>query len=437
VNTANHVGISSDADAYGAINDVRVADRGADWVMPGEGAEGIIALMASVEQMHKMHLPTQRYDAVLDSYFDRWIYKNRQGWDLNPSSPNYGGMASRVYYTPTGHWQRSDGPTSAVTGMMISVMWKRFEYLQATGRQSEAKHWLVAAWPLAKLAGDFISRNYDPSTHMVRGNASPGDLWITDSVLGVVGLRCLEQWSTITGTGEKANYASLAANVVTGIEAMKDSTRWPNFYRYRDRSHGYAPTYGDCVDQLCFLPYEANVLDCSDVYAKRISDWWTYGGGNVDMTPQISNPKDWRYFGTHWHSFFTDKPENHYLYPGPGLQLAKVEWKYAERTSDATVKDRAIHRLIWASEPQYSNLWLGDSSAAEANVPSGIVDWRDANNYQNTAAGWSRFVDTSSFMIEATLMVCFDRDTKYVPDEAKPATRPENSATGTRMTLND
>jgi len=136
----------------------------------------------------------------------------------------------------------------------------------------------------------------------------------------------------------------------------------------------------------------------------------------MNMTPHIDNPSDWRYFGTHWHLFFADKPENHYLYPGPGLQLAKVEWKYAKSTSNQVVLQRACNRLMWAARPQYSNLWLGESKTASDGVPSGIIDWRDANNYQNSAANWARFVDTSSYMIEATLMVCFDRDTKYVPD---------------------
>jgi len=95
--TANHNGISADSDAYGAINDVHINNRGADWVKPGEGAEGVIGLMAAARQMHGMNLPTTTYDAVLDIYFDKWIYKHRQGWQLNPSVPNYGGMADRSH----------------------------------------------------------------------------------------------------------------------------------------------------------------------------------------------------------------------------------------------------------------------------------------------------------------------------------------------------
>ena len=435
--TANHNGISADSDAYGAINDVHINNRGADWVKPGEGAEGVIGLMAAARQMHGMNLPTTTYDAVLDIYFDKWIYKHRQGWQLNPSVPNYGGMADRIYYDSSGRWVRNDGPTTSVTGMMISVMWKRYEYLQSVGREDEAKHWLTASWPLAKLAGDFICRNYDPATQMIHGNSSPGDLWTADSVLGVVGLRCLQQWSTDIGDGTaQSNYRNMADRVVGGIEQMKDSTKWPNFYRFRDHSHGYAPSYGDCVDQLCFLPYEADVLDCGHPFAREISDWWTHAtragaqADNMDMTPQIDDPKDWRYFGTHWHLFFADKPENHYLYPGPGLQLAKVEWKYAKRTSDKTLLSRACHRLMWAGQSQYSNLWQGDSPAAADSAASGIVDWRDADNYKNTAQNWARFVDTSSFMIETTLMVCFDKDTKYVPDETQIASVPTKRSRG-------
>jgi hypothetical protein len=78
--------------------------------------------------------------------------------------------------------------------------------------------------------------------------------------------------------------------------------------------------------------------------------------------------------------------------------------------------ERARRRLDWARSPAGSNLWLGISGQMEANVPNGIVDWRDATSYSHKADNWARFVDTSANFIEVVLMVEGGIDTKLVPN---------------------
>lgn len=415
-NALNHAAVSPKAEDYGAINDVRVSERGADWVMPGEGAEAAIGLMAASTQLRKLGLPTARYDAVLHSYFDLWLLGHRQCW--SQEAGDAGGVSSRVYYDAQGRRQSGDRATTAATGLVLCALWKRYEYLQAAGQPADARTWLQAAWPLAQAGGGFLTRNFDPQTNLVRGNSSTADLWLTDSTLSAAGLRCLAQCASTLGKGDPAAYGALADKICTGLKQMQDGGPRHEFFRFRDHSHGNAPAYGDSIDQTCFLPYEANVLDAKDPFAKQISDWWTHGDGDITMTPQTTNAADWRFYGTHWHHYFEARAENNYLYPGPGLQLAKVEWKYAQATGDKELKARAQRRLAWATQPQYSALWFGASGKIESSVPDGVAEWRDAGQYAHHAEDWDRFVDTSAYLIEVTLMVCFDTDTKYVPASA-------------------
>ncbi len=146
------------------------------------------------------------------------------------------------------------------------------------------------------------------------------------------------------------------------------------------------------------------------------------------MTFPIADTNDWRYFGTHWHYYFTARAENAYLYPGPGLQLAKVEWKYAQRTGDTVALDRARKRLEWAANTNYSRLWFGATASVEASVPNGVVDWRDSGNYANSAATWQRFCDTSAYFIEAVLMIYYGVNTKYIPHSDVSITRQNTNA---------
>ena len=41
---------------------------------------------------------------------------------------------------------------------------------------------------------------------------------------------------------------------------MKDAGSKKNFFKFRDSRAGDKPTYGQWLDQLCFLPYEADAL---------------------------------------------------------------------------------------------------------------------------------------------------------------------------------
>ena len=108
-------------------------------------------------------------------------------------------MARRVFYDKQGRWQRDEAYSTGTTGMMIVAMWKYSEYLAATGQTEEAAQWRRAAWALARPAGDYLRRAYDPRYRLVRGNALRSDLWTSDSVYAADALRCLSRWAKTTG----------------------------------------------------------------------------------------------------------------------------------------------------------------------------------------------------------------------------------------------
>jgi len=296
------------------------------------------------------------------------------------------------------------------------AMWKYYEYNLTIGNQDAANQWLQGAWPIAQQAGDFLLRSYQPSYHLVRSNSHSADLWVSDSVFAAAAFRCLDQWSADTREAASGNYAPVAAGIVTGLQAMEDPSDRSSFFRYRDSSHSYSPTYGDQIDQLCFLPYEADVLDPGESYARQISDWWTNGSGGIQMTCQTTNPADWRYFGTRLRHLFAGGADNNDLYAGAALQLAKMEWKCAQKMGDPVLLNRARQRLQWVLGSTYSDLWLGSSGRTEAGVPNGLVDWRDAINFNHKASDWERFLDSSAYLIEAVLMLDEGVDTRYVPE---------------------
>jgi hypothetical protein len=234
-------------------------------------------------------------------------------------------------------------------------------------------------------------------------------------------LRCLDRWALALRKGKPYDYGAVARRMSLALWQMRDTGKTRNFYRYLDsRFSPYRASYGDRFDQLCFLPFEADVLDSGKRFAREISDWWTHGSDGICMTYLAADAHDWRYFGTHWWYVFDGPADlrraNNNLYPGPGLQLAKVEWKYARRTGDRVMLERARRRLAWARGVSYSNLWLGAGESAEAGVPNGLVDWRDATDYRQKADDWARFVDTSAYFIEVVLMLEYGVDTKYVPN---------------------
>ncbi len=299
--------------------------------------------------------------------------------------------------------------------MMLVAMWKYGEYLAATGRGGQAAQWRRDSWDIARPAGDYLRRAYDPRYHLVRGNAAARDLWTSDSVWAADALRCLGRWAKTTGQPPAFDDNALANSITQGISAMKDTGPTKNFFKFRDSNAGFKPTYGQWLDQLGFLPYEADALSPKSTFARQISDWWTLGGGGIRMTAQTNNPHDWRFYGLHWHYYFAPRPENAYLYPGPDLQLALMEWKAGTALHDPILLQRAKHRYEWANKTEYSNLWLGVGNQTEAGVGNGLIDWRDGGNYAHKAENWQRFVDTSSYFIQATLMIVYHTDTKFVP----------------------
>ncbi len=381
----NHSAVQNTDEAYGAINVDRIYTSGPDWVTPGESAMAAIGLMAAARQLKVLGNNLTVYDQVLNRFFETWLLAHKQSVDTNAVDSGYGGICTRVYYNSAGQWQSNANCTTAVSGQMVCAMWKYYEYNLALGNALSASNWLQQSWEIARLAGDFIKRMTNATYKLVRGNASGNDLWVSDSAMSVAALRCLDQWAVTAGKTKSFDYAALADTIAAGLRQLKDNGARKNFFKYRSSGSGYAPTYGDSIDQLCFLPYEADALDPVDPFCRAVSDWWTTGSGGIDMTYPTATTNDWRSFGTHWHSYFTARPENDYLYPGPGLQLAKVEWKYAQRTGDPVALDRAQKRLQWAAGTNYSRLWFGDTGTTEANVPNGLMDWRNSTNYASTA----------------------------------------------------
>jgi hypothetical protein len=124
---------------------------------------------------------------------------------------------------------------------------------------------------------------------------------------------------------------------------------------------------------------------------------------------------DWRYFGTHWNWYFAGAPENDRLYPGPGFQLAKLEWKIGAAAGDPLYLTRSRRRLDWGRRLEYSALWWFLTGEQEASAGNGFVDWRDATDYSKTGETWSRFIDTSAYFIEVLLMHEAGIDTDYNP----------------------
>ncbi len=372
--------------------------------------------MAAARQLKLLGYSITTYDQVLDRFFHTWLATHKQSVNTNSLDPNFGGIYSRVYYDTTGLWRSNAAPTTAVTGQMLAAMWKYYEYNVSIGNSVVASNWLQQGWDIARSGGDFIRRMTNATYNLVRGNSGGNDLWISDSAMSAAGLRCLDAWAGAAGKIKTFDYGAVANAIVAGLEQLKDNGSRKNFFKYRSSGSGYSPTYGDSIDQLCFLPYEAEVLDPVEPFCRSISDWWTTGSGGINMTYPVADTNDWRYFGTHWHYYFSPQVENGYLYPGPGLQLAKVEWKYARRTGDPVALDRARKRLQWAAGTNYSKLWFGAGNSTEANVANGLVDWRDSANFVNSAPTWQRFCDTSAYFIELVLMVYFDVNSKYIPN---------------------
>lgn len=423
----NSDSVTSASDAYGCLNNVRVFNKGPDWVVPSEGAVGIIGLMQAARLLKEKGRDVTNAEGVIDQYFDTWLTNKRQ--PIVPDGVNAGAVVDRVYYLPNGavNASRMAEANAGSTGITMVAMFKRYEYLSKTGRTTEAQAWLddAAAWKIMYDGFQYIERNFYQPLGMVYTRPGLGDLWLTDATLAGAALKCLSAWASLSSDNARVvnteRSGKMSNNIVIGIKKMRDSrdnpAEGPNFYRLREAANNLEPTYGDKIDQICHLPYESGLLDAGDRYAHRISDWWTEGApGGPRMTYQTNNSSDWRYFGTHWKYFFSGSPpSNNFLYPGPGLQLAKMELRTGKVRNEPNLISRANRRFQFAKS-NTAKLWFGVTGETEADVPNGIVDWRDANDRSNVAPFFARFVDTSSYMIQVTLMSVFQRDTIYVPD---------------------
>ncbi|MFH1497024.1 MAG: hypothetical protein ABII82_04280 [Verrucomicrobiota bacterium] len=405
--------------AYGTINVVRIASAGADWVNPGESAIAAVGLMEGAKKLWQLGVYTTdvaRYDAVLDAFFYKWVNGSSSGLFVT-SGTDAGGARSRVYYNVNGSYSSANAPTSAATGQILVASWKYYEYLVDTNQTSKAANWLWWSRTFAQNAGAFLNAAYHTTYQMNAGRPSvltTSDLWISDASWAQVGMRVLSRYQAygLIPAPSGYTYAGRADSLASGLAAMKDPGGWKNFYRYRACAAGYAARYGDKLDQLCFLPYETDSLSVGETYCGELSDWWTTGGV---MTPNSTNSSIWTFYGTKWKHFFAGSSENNRLTAGPGLQLAKVEWKHRNATGLMTYQTRAANRLSFADSTSRSNLWLGNFSTTEAGVPNGIVDWRDQTNYNVVAPTWQRFADTSAYFIQVVLMIIYGTDTTYQP----------------------
>ena len=475
--------VSPASDAYGILNANRIGRRGPEFASGEEASVSAIGLMAGARVLHQLGRDTSAYDAVLKAFFETAILERNQLFETNAANPNYGGVFERVYYTADGMLDPTKAPrppTAAHTGKMLSAMWKYAEYLRATGREAEARRWLTQARPLAERAGTFLARMFDAQWKLLRRNATddaewtdpaagidrdtlkeialgerggltdrsvrsrqaptpstqtvPGaggaipataDLWIDGAAYGCAGLRCLERWlSEVAGArlNEVAeaqpsfDWATLTKQLAEGMAAMKSQGPFVAFFRFRDSRGGFAPSFGVAIDERCHAPYSADALDPAEPFCRQLSDWWTQGGGGVQMTWLDSAPDHWRHFGQRWHWYFDGRAANQRLYPGNGLQMARVEWKHGRATGDRAMLDRAQRRLEWAAAR--SRCWYGQTGETEAGVPNGLVGYRDALTSKPDTS-WARFAPNSAYFIQVVLMVYFDIDTKYTPDDAR------------------
>ena len=413
-------------DIHGAINDVRIPTSAPPnregWVEPAIGATAAIGVMQGLRHLHAGGLPLAPYDAVLERFFRVWELDHVQGRNLDAQSPDLGAFMNRVDYDSRGA-EATGSPVwkTDVTALMLTANWKYFEFLVATGQAAAAADWLARAWPVERAGSDYLVRMHDTTPagaiHLLPGNSSEPhyDAWIHFAGYAVPALRAASVWARNVGAPH-ASYDRVAADLVVGLQAMKDPgsrSLYRRFVPWQGSRYG-APTYGESIDQLTFVPVETGAV-ASDAFAGRISDWFTDGEPGLRMTWPTPDPSDWRYFGTHWNWYFAGAPENDRLYPGPGFQLAKVEWKFGVAVGAPEYVARSRRRLDWGRRLGYSALWWYLTGEEEASTPNGFVDWRDATDSARRGERWARFVDTSAYFIEVLLMHEAGTDTDHNP----------------------
>jgi hypothetical protein len=418
--------LQSEDDIYGAINANRAAQGEnplQSWVRVGEGAMAAVGMMQGAAYLYEsgFDIGNSKYDFILDKYFLSWELAHSQGQNNDITNADYGAFMDRIYYNEEGNYaNQNPNWKTDVTAQMMIANWKYYEYNIKINENQIGENWLVDAWPIQQKAADYLVKMHDTTPagaiHLLPGNSNESEYgtWIHFAANAVPALRSASVWAKEIGVSYD-NYDRIAEDLLIGIHSMKDPAR-PNFFKYRpyiDGSYGN-PTYGDSIDQLTFVPYETGAVS-PDIFAGQISDWWTNGDWEIKMTYQTKKLDDWRYYGTRWHFYFDGRSENSRLIPGAGFQLAKIEWKYGRIANNSTYINRSQKRLAWGKELKYSSLWWYNTSQNEANVSNGFQDWRDAENYSNTAESWARFVDSSAYFIEVLLMNEAGIDTDYNP----------------------
>ncbi len=413
---------------YGAINANRIppseTPNQSGWVRPGEGAMAVLGMMKGAEYLHKNGVDAAKYNSVIDNFFLTWELAHKQGQNNYAANPDFGAFMDRAYYNASGGYdnQAADWKWKTdVTAQMMIANWKYYEYKIATLQNRQASDWIRNAWPIQKKAADYLVRMHDQtpagSVHLLPGNSNESEYgtWIHFASNAVPALRSASVWAKKRNSPYQ-DYDRVADDLVLGIASMKDPAK-PNFFRYRSYQNGSygPPQYGESIDQLAFSPYETGAIAIDD-FAKQVSDWWTFGDSEIQMTYQADDPANWRYFGTRWHFYFSANDENNRLTPGPGFQLAKVEWKLGKSYNDSVYSGRSNNRLAWGMEQNYSSLWWFATGETEAGAPNGFQDWRDAADYFSVAEKWARFVDSSAYFIEALLMNKAGIDTNYNPE---------------------
>jgi len=417
-------------DIHGALNDVRIPPNarpdGEGWVEPSIGATAAIGALQAMRTLRERGFDVSSYEAVFDAFFLNWALARRQGQNLDPASADFGAFMTRVSYDSLGN-RNGGNPTwkTDTTALMMTAMWKYWEYKLATGQLQQAADWLARAWEIQRRGADYLVRMHDSTPagaiHLLPGNSTEPhyDAWIHFAGYAVPALRTASAWAQRVGAPHAA-YDRVAGQLVTGLQAMKDTSR-NIYFRYVPWLGGAygAPTHGSSIDQLAFVPVETGAVPV-DAYAAGISDWFTDGDDQLSMTHPTRDPADWRYFGTHWNWYFAGAPENDRLYPGPGFQLAKLEWRVGVATGAPLYLTRSRKRLEWGRRLAYSALWWFATGEEEAMVTNGFVDWRDGTDYAHTGETWARFIDTSAYFIEVLLMHEAGIDTDHNPQLQDP-----------------
>ena len=417
--------LQSTDDIYGAINSNRIPPQGVParwaWVRPGISAMASVRMMQGVSYIYSQGVDISRYNSMLDKFFLVWVLEHNQGQNTDSQHPDFGAFEDRTDYDSNGNYVADNVIWKTdVTAQIMIANWKYYEYKVSIGQIEQADEWIINAWSIQKNAADYLVRMHDITSafdiHLLPGNSTIAEYtaWIHFATNAVPALRGASEWAKLFGESFD-DYDIVADDLVIGIQSMKDDSKniYFKFVPYNGSTYG-SPSYGDSIDQLVFSPYETGAVPIDD-FAGQISDWWTNGDGEIKMTHQTDNSNDWGYYGTHWHYYFGNSPENDYLYPGPGFQLAKVEWKYGNSISSDIYLTRSINRLNWGTLTEYSSLWWFLTNEDEVRVPNGFLDWRNTVNYNQTAEVWARFVDTSAYFIEVLLMNEAEIDTDYNP----------------------